>query len=256
MARVFNRGELKLALLSVIASLGEGHGYAIMQELQRRVGSQWRPSPGAIYPALVTLEEAGLITSDERDGLRVYRSRRRERPSWRGRTSAPAGATSPAAPTRAARASPSAACSTASSSASPGARVSAPSRPRASTRRSRAHATTSPRSWTKEQNMDEFGKAALREREAVRIARRQWFWMDLIVWAAISVFLFLIWWLAGGGVPLVRDRRRGVGHRRRRPRRLRLRPAQPRGHPARGRGEGAPAARARAVPPWGPVEST
>ena len=73
MARVFNRGELKLALLSVIASLGEGHGYAIMQELQRLVGSQWRPSPGAIYPALVTLEETGLITSEERDGLRVYR---------------------------------------------------------------------------------------------------------------------------------------------------------------------------------------
>ena len=73
MTRVFNRGELKLALLSVIASLGEGHGYAIMQELQRRVGSQWRPSPGAIYPALVALEEAGLISSDEREGLRVYR---------------------------------------------------------------------------------------------------------------------------------------------------------------------------------------
>jgi DNA-binding PadR family transcriptional regulator len=73
MARVFNRGELKLALLSVIASLGEGHGYAIMQELQRRVGSQWRPSPGAIYPALVTLEESGLVAADERDGLRIYR---------------------------------------------------------------------------------------------------------------------------------------------------------------------------------------
>lgn len=73
MARVFNRGELKAALLSVIASLGEGHGYAIMQELQRRVGKQWRPSPGAIYPALVALEEAGAITSAERDGLRVYR---------------------------------------------------------------------------------------------------------------------------------------------------------------------------------------
>jgi DNA-binding PadR family transcriptional regulator len=73
MARVFNRGELKAALLSVIASLGEGHGYAIMQELQRRVGKQWHPSPGAIYPALVTLEEAGAIASTERDGLRVYR---------------------------------------------------------------------------------------------------------------------------------------------------------------------------------------
>jgi DNA-binding PadR family transcriptional regulator len=73
MPRVFNRGELKSALLSVIASLGEAHGYAIMQELQRRVGSQWRPSPGAIYPALVALEEAGAVTSEERDGLRVYR---------------------------------------------------------------------------------------------------------------------------------------------------------------------------------------
>jgi DNA-binding PadR family transcriptional regulator len=73
MQRVFNRGELKTALLSVIASLGEGHGYAIMQELQRRVGSQWRPSPGAIYPALVTLEETGLVTAEEREGLRVYR---------------------------------------------------------------------------------------------------------------------------------------------------------------------------------------
>jgi DNA-binding PadR family transcriptional regulator len=73
MARVFNRGELKTALLSVIASLGEGHGYAIMQELQRRVGSQWRPSPGAIYPALVALEAAGAVSSVERDGLRVYR---------------------------------------------------------------------------------------------------------------------------------------------------------------------------------------
>jgi DNA-binding PadR family transcriptional regulator len=73
MTRVFNRGELKLALLSVIASLGEGHGYAIMQELQQRVGSHWRPSPGAIYPALVALEEGGAIESEERDGLRVYR---------------------------------------------------------------------------------------------------------------------------------------------------------------------------------------
>ena len=49
--------------------------------------------------------------------------------------------------------------------------------------------------------MDEFGRAALRERQAVRIARRQWFWLDLIVWAAISVFLFVIWLLAGGGFP-------------------------------------------------------
>jgi DNA-binding PadR family transcriptional regulator len=72
MARIFNRGELKSALLSVIATLGEGHGYAIMQELQRRVGGQWRASPGAIYPALVALESAGVVRSEEREGMRVY----------------------------------------------------------------------------------------------------------------------------------------------------------------------------------------
>jgi DNA-binding PadR family transcriptional regulator len=70
--RIFSRGELKQVLLSVVGSLGEGHGYAIMQELQRRVGTDWRPSPGAIYPALVALEESGLIVGIDRDGLRVY----------------------------------------------------------------------------------------------------------------------------------------------------------------------------------------
>jgi len=49
--------------------------------------------------------------------------------------------------------------------------------------------------------VDEFARAALREREAMRIARRQWFWLDLVVWAAISVFLFVIWLLTGRGYP-------------------------------------------------------
>lgn len=72
MTRIFSRGELKQVLLAVVGSLEEGHGYAIMQELQRRVGTDWRASPGAIYPALVALEESGLITGVDRDGLRVY----------------------------------------------------------------------------------------------------------------------------------------------------------------------------------------
>lgn len=49
--------------------------------------------------------------------------------------------------------------------------------------------------------MDEFGKAAMREREAVRIARGQLFWLDVIVWIAVSVFLFVIWLLTGRGFP-------------------------------------------------------
>jgi DNA-binding PadR family transcriptional regulator len=61
-----------------------------MQELQQRVGSQWRPSPGAIYPALVALEEAGAVTSEERDGLRVYRLTGEGRSALGGGDAAPA----------------------------------------------------------------------------------------------------------------------------------------------------------------------
>jgi DNA-binding PadR family transcriptional regulator len=62
-----------MALLIVIGALGEGHGYAIMQALKDRVGSGWQPSPGAIYPALLTLQDVGLVEARERDGSRVYR---------------------------------------------------------------------------------------------------------------------------------------------------------------------------------------
>jgi hypothetical protein len=49
--------------------------------------------------------------------------------------------------------------------------------------------------------MDEFGELALREREARRIARRQWFWLHFVVWAAIQVFLVVVWGLTGRGHP-------------------------------------------------------
>jgi DNA-binding PadR family transcriptional regulator len=73
MGRIFGKGELPKALLVVIATLGEGHGYAIMQALKERVGGRWQPSPGAIYPALLALEERGLLAAEEREGSRVYR---------------------------------------------------------------------------------------------------------------------------------------------------------------------------------------
>jgi len=71
-ARVFKRGELKQAIVAVLAALGEAHGYAIMAELKERVGGRWRPSPGAIYPALLSLEELGLVASVDEDGTKVY----------------------------------------------------------------------------------------------------------------------------------------------------------------------------------------
>jgi DNA-binding PadR family transcriptional regulator len=72
MGRVFRRGELKEAIVVVLSTLGEAHGYAIMGELRERVGGGWKPSPGAIYPALLALVESGYVHSFERDGTRTY----------------------------------------------------------------------------------------------------------------------------------------------------------------------------------------
>ena len=72
MTRLFGRGELKLALLHVAADLGPANGYTIMQGLADRVGGSWHPSPGAIYPALLALEDAGLVRGWEEAGGRRY----------------------------------------------------------------------------------------------------------------------------------------------------------------------------------------
>jgi DNA-binding PadR family transcriptional regulator len=72
MSRIFRRGELKEAIVVVLASLGSAHGYAIMAALKERVGGGWKPSPGAIYPALIALVETGHVETVEREGTRVY----------------------------------------------------------------------------------------------------------------------------------------------------------------------------------------
>jgi len=53
-------------------SLGEAHGYAIMAELKDRVGGGWKPSPGAIYPALLALVDMGQVRTKHHDGTRLY----------------------------------------------------------------------------------------------------------------------------------------------------------------------------------------
>jgi len=73
MGRVFRRGELKEAIVVVLARVGELHGYGIMTELKERVGGGWKPSPGAIYPALLALENSGLVEAFDQEGTRTYR---------------------------------------------------------------------------------------------------------------------------------------------------------------------------------------
>ena len=72
MTRLFRRGELKTALLDALDVDGPANGYAIMQTLAERIGESWQPSPGAVYPALLALEDAGLVVTSDRDGSRLY----------------------------------------------------------------------------------------------------------------------------------------------------------------------------------------
>lgn len=54
------RGDVRLAALLLIAEEPR-NGYQVIQELADRTDGRWKPSPGAIYPALAQLEDEGLI---------------------------------------------------------------------------------------------------------------------------------------------------------------------------------------------------
>jgi DNA-binding PadR family transcriptional regulator len=43
-----------------------------MQEIERRSGGVWRPSPGSVYPALQQLEDEGLVRATEAGGRREF----------------------------------------------------------------------------------------------------------------------------------------------------------------------------------------
>ena len=48
------------------------HGYAIMKEIERLTGQDWKPSPGSTYPTLQELEDAGLVTRRAEGRKHVY----------------------------------------------------------------------------------------------------------------------------------------------------------------------------------------
>jgi DNA-binding PadR family transcriptional regulator len=59
---------------AILALLREGprNGYQIMSDIEERSGGAWRPSPGAVYPALSQLADEGLITAEETGGKRTF----------------------------------------------------------------------------------------------------------------------------------------------------------------------------------------
>ena len=65
------RGDVRAAILALLRD-GPRTGYQIMSEIEERSGGAWRPSPGAVYPALSQLADEGLIAGEESDGRRTY----------------------------------------------------------------------------------------------------------------------------------------------------------------------------------------
>lgn len=66
------RGAVAEGVLLVLAD-GPMHGYELIAELEQRSEGRWRPSPGAMYPALGRLESRGLIAGvGDEEGKRRY----------------------------------------------------------------------------------------------------------------------------------------------------------------------------------------
>lgn len=59
--RMFGAGELRLALLALIAE-EERHGYELIKAIEDLTGGSYAPSPGAVYPTLQLLADEGKIT--------------------------------------------------------------------------------------------------------------------------------------------------------------------------------------------------
>src|SRR3984893_13520518 len=56
------KGHLDMIVLAALSS-APAHGYAVIQEIQRRSGGAFELPEGTIYPALHRLEQAGLLSS-------------------------------------------------------------------------------------------------------------------------------------------------------------------------------------------------
>jgi DNA-binding PadR family transcriptional regulator len=66
-----SRGDVRAAILALLRE-GPRNGYQIMSEVEERSGGAWRPSPGAVYPALQLLADEGLIAAEESGGRRTF----------------------------------------------------------------------------------------------------------------------------------------------------------------------------------------
>ncbi|GGO26481.1 hypothetical protein GCM10010116_53160 [Microbispora rosea subsp. aerata] len=70
--RKAKRGDVRAAILALLAEEPR-NGYQIIQEIAERSQGGWKPSPGAVYPALQQLTDEGLVRAEETDGRKTFR---------------------------------------------------------------------------------------------------------------------------------------------------------------------------------------
>jgi DNA-binding PadR family transcriptional regulator len=66
------RGDVRAAILDLLAEGTAWNGYQIIQEIAGRTDGVWRPSAGSVYPALQQLEDEGLIAPEGEGRRRMY----------------------------------------------------------------------------------------------------------------------------------------------------------------------------------------
>ncbi|SRR5581483_734613 len=64
------RGDVRAAILDLLAEGQPWNGYQIIQEIAARTDGMWRPSAGSVYPALQQLEDEGLVSAEAGDDRR------------------------------------------------------------------------------------------------------------------------------------------------------------------------------------------
>ncbi len=69
--KVLERGDMRLLILDSV-SRGPKHGYHIMASISKRFHGLYKPSPGAVYPTLQSLEEGGLLEQEDIGGKKTY----------------------------------------------------------------------------------------------------------------------------------------------------------------------------------------
>ncbi|WP_273846070.1 PadR family transcriptional regulator [Rubrobacter calidifluminis] len=69
--RVFGKGDLKYVIAELLEE-GPAHGYEAIRRLESRFRGMYSPSPGSVYPTLQLLEDMGYVSSEEKEGRKIY----------------------------------------------------------------------------------------------------------------------------------------------------------------------------------------